>query len=340
MQGMKSFIKLCVCYVLFYSGAMHLYIKGVLLKRNRFPALIINYHSFVKSLENVMETHPTVTHLIDDFEKEVIFLKKYFDIVSLSEVVDTLKEEKVFLKPTIVITVDDGFKDNFDLLFPVLEKHNISVTIFLSTGVINTNKRLWVNRLDQMIGQAKGGELNLNNLFNNQRFTLQSVDEKREAYKQIVGALKDVKIEQRDESLKDIEKQLGSPNENKPLMLSWDEIKLMNESLVEFGAHTVNHPILTSVSLSEAQQEIFDSKLEIEKHLKKEVKHFAFPNGRPQDFSEELRDYCKEIGFQSVSSCDFGVNIKKVDNFNLKRVGSEVPMSLYAFNVVRVFSKI
>ena len=108
---------------------------------------------------------------------------------------------------------------------------------------------------------------------------------------------------------------------------------------MRFGAHTVTHPILTNMPLADAKKEIADSKKKIEQELGISVRHFAYTNGRPEDFNENLRLYCKEIGFDSVCTCDYGNNKDADERWTLKRIGSEIPISLYAVNVLRAFLK-
>ncbi len=328
---------MCVCRILFYSGLLKLIIFYMKLRRKEFPVVIINYHSFVRDYDQTIEVHPTVTHRIDDFNREIRFLKNNFDVVPLDQVVNRLKSGKKFKKPTVAITVDDGFKDNYDLLFPILRKYKVNVTIFLTTGVIGTEKRLWVGRLEKKFLETVRKEIRLDGIFKGVNFDISSIEKKRKVYLQVVSRLKNIDTSERDRYLQMIEKKLGTPQYDTPTMLNWDEIREMHEANIHFGAHTVNHPILTNVSLDEAKKEILDSKIKIEQELGQPIRHFAFPNGRERDFNEELRQYCKDIGFESVSSCTYGYNDRQEDIYSLKRIGSEVPISLYALNVFRAF---
>lgn len=305
------FIKHIICFVLFYSGILHLYIVCVFKQKKQFPAVIINYHRFVRDYAGVIDTEPTVTHLVSDFEKELKFLKRYFDVVSLDEVVAVLRAGKAFARPTIAITIDDGYCDNFELAFPLLKEHDVPVTIFLTAGLIGTTKRIWVDRLAEKIFAGNG-----------------SFQEKRLMYHTALSQLKDMPWEAGNHA----------PGEGQePLMLDWQQAREMAQQRISFGAHTMTHPILTNMPLEDAKQEILDSKKMIEKETGLKVRHFAYPNGRPKDFNESLKEYCKEIGFESISTCDFGSNKAAVDVWALKRVGSYVPISLFAVNLLRSF---
>jgi hypothetical protein len=92
--------------------------------------------------------------------------------------------------------------------------------------------------------------------------------------------------------------------------------------------------------IQKAKDEILNSKRIAEKNVDVEVKHFSFPNGREEDFSEELRDYCREIGFESICSVIYGTNDASEGNaFTLKRVGAISPVSMLAGELVRLFCK-
>jgi peptidoglycan/xylan/chitin deacetylase (PgdA/CDA1 family) len=120
-------------------------------------------------------------------------------------------------------------------------------------------------------------------------------------------------------------------------MLNWDEVKEMHDGGVLFGAHTCTHPILSRMPLEEARLEIAESKRMIEEQLGLPVKHFAFPNGRNVDFSEELRSFCKQIGFETIATCNDGVNDETVSPYALKRMGVEGPLSVFAVQIAKAF---
>ncbi|HBR14262.1 MAG TPA: hypothetical protein DD723_01810 [Candidatus Omnitrophica bacterium] len=335
---MRYFIKILICRVLFYSGLLDLYIRFLLQRRKDFTAVIINYHSFVDRLDKAMELDPCVTHRIDDFRKEVRFLKKYFDISSLDRLVEGLKRGELFKRPTVAITIDDGYKNNYDYLFPAIKESQIPVTIFLTTDYIGTNDKIWVDRLGSTFYATSEQFMELTGEVITGKLSLMTLAEKRRAYMMTLSQLKDLPIESRDAYLAEIERKLGKPvSFNKPDMLNWQQVREMLNNHVSFGAHTCSHPILTSVPVRLAKEEISNSKKTIEEKLGVPVKHFAYPNGRPQDFNEELRAYCREIGFESVSTCDYGANSRPGDVFALKRIGPPVPISLFAVNLIRAF---
>ena len=123
-------------------------------------------------------------------------------------------------------------------------------------------------------------------------------------------------------------------------MLNWDEVREMIKNGITIGSHSHTHPILSRMPIEEAKEEIFNSKKVLEKNLGIKIKHFSFPNGRKEDFSEELRDYCREIGFESICSVIYGANDASEGNvFALKRIGAINPVPMLAGELVRLFCK-
>ncbi len=331
---MNKTVKQLAGSLLYRSGLLHLYLKLIFLRRKEFGAVILYYHRFVRDRETAMDPHPSVTHLIDAFEAEVGFLKRYFDIISLDAAVATLKASRKFTRPAVVISVDDGYRDNFNLLYPVLRKHQIPAVIFLATGPIGTGDRLWVDDLARMVAETSSATVALEGLGT---LSLEDFRQKRDAFKRIVEMLKGMDQDRRIEALRQLAGKLGKASAGERSMLTWEEVRTMHKGGVDFGAHTMTHPILSRVPLEKAREEIAGSKSRIERELGTTVRHFAYPNGRRQDMSEDLNRLCRNSGFESVSTTVAGRNASPADRFDLKRIGAEEPIELFALALVKAF---
>ena len=130
-------------------------------------------------------------------------------------------------------------------------------------------------------------------------------EEREKANIEIAEPLKLVPDAERQEQLRQLLDNLGiheTELERLRIMLSWNEVKQMAQDGITMGSHGHTHSILSRMAIEKAKEDILNSKKIIEEKLGVQVKHFAFPNGREEDFSEELRGYYQEIGFESVST--------------------------------------
>lgn len=335
---MRNTLKFVICWLLYHSGILSLYLRFFFLKRPQFPVVVIYYHRFVRSHDGVLDIHPSISHPVTEFIKEIDFLKRYFYVLSLDEAADTLSKGRYFSRPAVVLTADDGYKDNYDLAFPILKENNTPFTIFLNTGVIGTDKVNWYDRLADVISGTSKKCVRSPAADDHAELPLRTLAFKRKAYLKIVRHLKYLSRKERENYLHDIEHQLGASGHDR-MMLNWEEVNLMKKSDIVFGAHTHNHQILTTLPVEDAKNEIKTSKDIIEQQIKQPVNHFAYPNGRAEDFSQEHKEYCRFIGFKSVSSTITGSNHASDDVWCLKRVGAESPLCVFAVTLLRAFLK-
>jgi peptidoglycan/xylan/chitin deacetylase (PgdA/CDA1 family) len=102
--------------------------------------------------------------------------------------------------------------------------------------------------------------------------------------------------------------------------LKWSQILEMSQSGIGFGAHTHTHPILTAITLDEAEAEIVRSKTAIAGRLGSPPQHFAFPQGQPRAFNPSIIRLLEKHGFQLACSTIWGTSNADTDLFSLHRV--------------------
>src|SRR5262249_47604424 len=84
-----------------------------------------------------------------DFRRQMEYLQANFDVLRLSEVVR--RDRRKVRRPIAVITFDDGFENNYEIAFPILKELSLPTTIFLTTGLINSDETLWFCRLNRAV---------------------------------------------------------------------------------------------------------------------------------------------------------------------------------------------
>jgi peptidoglycan/xylan/chitin deacetylase (PgdA/CDA1 family) len=103
-------------------------------------------------------------------------------------------------------------------------------------------------------------------------------------------------------------------------MLTGDMIRSMARQGIEIGAHTISHPILTKLNDESARFEIAESKRQLEAITGKQVRYFAYPNGKPGiDFHESHMAMAREAGFDAAFSTAMGAAGSQHDRFALPR---------------------
>ncbi len=312
-------IKILLSLIVYYSGL-------IAIIRNLFGQQGIRILAYHK-IENNEFDDLNMSIPVSDFEIQIKYLSKNYHVISLLDFLSSIQTRKKIKKNSVVITFDDGYKDNYTNAFSIVKKYNVPITIFLTVAPISTGQALWYEAIVHLIKNSliEGADLSDYGIGN---ITLKSLSDKQAAIYQIVNKAKTMPQNQRQNLIDYLKKNLttkDNKNQNddhlKSLMLSWDEIREMKNHGVTFGAHTMSHPILTQIPIETAEIEIKKSKEIIEKELGEKISLFTYPNGGPEDFNEDIVDIIRKNGFVCACSLISGV-VKTGDNlFTLKRIG-------------------
>ena len=340
-KRIKTTIKSTLYFLLFNSCFLGFALKVLAGTRKQHPCIILLYHRIVDDHSRFLNKGPVVHYHIKHFEKEMRYFKKNFHILSMDEVVHRIKSGLGFERPSLAITFDDGYQDNYTLAYPVLKKYGVPATIYLTTSLIGTMVRTWPDQIELALLKTKKDYFSLPSLFGAKLNWITTETQKQKANMRVAEALKLKPDMEREKLMQEFFEVLEvdgvcQKHQGPRMMLKWSEVKNMAQNRITFGAHSHTHPILSRMPFQKAKEDIFYSKKIIEENLGIKVRHFAFPNGRDQDFSEELRDYCREIGFKSVASVNYGLNDSKIDSaMRLKRIGATSPVWIMAGDLTR-----
>ena len=274
------------------------------------------------------------------FRRQLAYLRKHFNILPLPEAVELLRNDKL-QRPTAVVTFDDGFLNNFTVAFPILQEYAIPSTIFLATDLIGSEKTVWFTRLILALQATNCPILH----WNDNLYPLANEAQKAVSSARLQEALKVFPADALETELRKIEILLSVPSdpgiaEDSPFrMLDQEAIRIMVESgLVEFGAHTCRHAILSRLPSREIESQIRRSVRGVEKLTGKPCLSFAYPNGARQDFDLESQRVLRESGIQTALTMVPGPNRPTTDLLELHRypIGSDTPFSRFKLMVHNV----
>ena len=257
---------------------------------------------------------------VHEFRKQMEYVAKNFSIVSL----DDIAEGRIGSdnsKYCVAITFDDGYRDNFTYAFPILKELGIPATIYLATGHIGTNQLPWYDQVCLAFKLSVRPFLRLR-LAGAPEGPLQSKQSRLSLLEQVLDWLRELDDETWQKAMRELFEVLGVPSSlSLPnYMLNWDEVRQMKNHKISFGAHTVTHPVLSRLTGARLRDEITRSKNTIEQKIQTEVRHFAYPFGRPIHFSDEAKHVIEQSGFKTAVTTVYGFNKPGDDPFALKRL--------------------
>lgn len=292
----RRFLKHALSLILFYSGAWALF-RWIHLTIRGGRVTILAYHGINEG--------PCSLNLFLNprkFSAQMRFFRDHYSVIPLAQAEILLQNGHRPDQDYIVLTFDDGYKDNYQFAFPILSELGLPATIFLTTEPIDTGFPTFVYAL---ILALHAGPVKLLDLSRHGLGRLYLVDDtsRQGAVAKIDQHSKQLAPVERQALLDDILAQLNLTRESPGFqgkMLSWDDIRQMRRSGITFGAHTVTHPVLARLELAEIRREISESKRAIEQQLGERITSFAYPYGTQKEVNQAVVDIVRESGFSSA----------------------------------------
>ena len=250
-------------------------------------------------------------------EAYLSYLKRWFRFSTPGECVERWRRGREVDPYTLLLTFDDGYRDMFDNLLPVLRRCAVPATVFVATGPVGGGRPIWPQRLFSAVQTTHHPALPpFEGL---PAMPLRDVAE-RVAAMEAVAARQlgfaapawEVVIDRLCEALEWDGRVDGER------MLDWSQVEALHRSgLVTVGGHTVTHPLLERCDPEQARGEVFGCADELRRRLRPAFLPFSYPQGRcPPTRIQEL---VREAGFDCAFTGRFTENNRTTPLFQLGR---------------------
>ncbi len=266
-------------------------------------ARILMYHNFSDSNDD--REAVCVTELRSQLE----YLRRHFSVVSLHHIIERLKSGKRLESHLVALTVDDGRRNCYEFMFPLLREFEMPATFFIVSSFICgqdwvwTDKVLWLSEQPGRPRELASGQLD--SFF--QRMN-QLTPEVRTKFVESMATRMGVAI------------PCVPPAKYAPC--TWKELREMADSeLVEIGSHTITHPILASIPDEVSRDELTSSRAQIEEGVGRAVRYFCFPNGQAGDYRPSQVRQVQDAGYEGAVAACPGMVKSGSDPYDLPRIG-------------------
>lgn len=262
------------------------------------------------------------------FDNHMAMLAERFHPMSLDALLASLKKRSV-PRRAVAVTFDDGYEDNAQTAEPILAKHGIPATVFVSSGYADATREFWWDEVEWLVlGSEYPLPDDLTIEVPNARFVHRRSEPERSAYTAgSDGAAWDVTMEpqtarhrlyldlcafirplrpsHREQAMSALREALSAPlvvrDTHRPLTA--EEIRQLDSSaFVDIGGHTTHHPVLSALALDEQRTEIIDDRTALEEICGRPIRTFSYPFGSLDDYTEHTVDIVREAGYRGACS--------------------------------------
>lgn len=227
--------------------------------------------------------------------------------------------------PHIVLTVDDGYSDNFDVLRPALESRGIRGTFFVTTNFIDTGTPPWPVEIRAILEAAEGPAMAWP-----WAADISSLSKRASVAHSLKIAWAGLTHSIRSDHLAELRRHVGAADLALPRPMTWGQLRSLRQAGHTIGSHTDYHGILTELDDDEVRHELIASKERIEAELGGSCDLIAYPNG---DWDQRVGDLAKAAGYSYGFTQRFGRVSDHADGLSLPRIN--LPPYRYSPSLIR-----
>lgn len=256
-----------------------------------------------------------------NFRQQLRYLRRHYRVLHLEDALEELYHpqqagpQRRDSRTLLALTFDDGYHDNYtDGLAAARETH-VPMTVFLVPGYIESGQRFWWQEPEHLLLHTKVREATIKG----HTYHLDKPAERQALLQLIESCLRlATSVAEREAFLVAVRNVLAVPattcaEEKLALPLTWSEVHAMEDSSwMSFGGHTMHHPVLGYLAdPAEAEYEVCESHVALERQLKHPVRTFAYPYGRFKHIEEQ--------GLRAVRAAKYDWAVTTIHGYNTPR---------------------
>jgi len=291
---------------------------------------VLTYHRIAAPETNPFYD-PVISATPDSFRAQINWLYNHTRILTLDDLLDRAHQGSLGREPTVLITFDDGYRDNFEVAVPILAEQNVPATFFITTAFLETPQLPWWDQVAYVIKQTRIRHLSLQRTLAEKAARLEIDVEtmpRTAAIMTIIRALLDRTVDDVPRFLNELsaraEVRVDVESLGRSLFMNWDQVQRLHKSGGEFaiGSHSHSHPNLAQLDDHSQRHELSASKEILEARVGCEIKALAYPYGWPGTYTNETKAIVTEVGYRLAFASREGVTqAGSFDPLEISRLG-------------------
>ncbi len=239
---------------------------------------------------------------VSSFKLDMEQILKVFKPVSLSEVIESVENNRPFSRPSFLLTFDDGLRECFDVVAPVLLEKGIPAVFFINSGFIGNKDLFFRFKVSLLIEKMKS-----------KKFMSKQFQKKKNMLLKY-SIHENVTLDQLADSM-EIDYFQFLRNQ-KPYMDAVQIQKLLDWGF-DIGSHSLNHALFSDLCLEDQIDQVLNSIQILENQFQLKNKVFAFPftdHGVSRAFFEKVYSNGLQLSFGTagIKNDTFSRNIQRI----------------------------
>ncbi len=279
------------------------------------PVIVLGYHRVTTLATDPQQLAVTPTH----FREQLQVIRNY-PVLRFDD------DWSIAREPSLVITFDDGYADNFLEALPILEEYGLPATFFVTAGIVGLREEFWWDELERLIlVPPLLPEVCTIKLYKHQPFSWPShtLAQRKQLYLDIHRLIHQLRSPlECQEIIDQLRIWAGVMKDCRPShrVLSHTELKsLSSHPLVSIGAHGMSHLPFSRLAPDEQEMELTFCRSLLQQYTGQQITSFSYPFGSKNDFLPETITFVKAAGFSKAAANFPGAWHQRTDSFRIPR---------------------
>jgi peptidoglycan/xylan/chitin deacetylase (PgdA/CDA1 family) len=271
------------------------------------------------------------------FSAQMRFVKAHFDVISPGDLGQAVKDRR---GRYVLVTFDDGYRDNYECAFPILKEHGVPATFFVCTGFLDRRHIAWWDEIAWMLRTSKKRELDARPWLD-ETLPLAGPPLERTICR-LLRVYKSLPGQRTEEFVEFLAEGTGSGRYAAAALpstwMTWDMVRQMSRAGMSIGGHTDSHPVLSRLSPEDQRQEVERCGQRLAAELGQRMRWFSYPVGGPIAFNADTREALQAAGVEYAFTYYGGIRTARDwDPYDVRRLRIELEMPQSEFEATLFF---
>jgi peptidoglycan/xylan/chitin deacetylase (PgdA/CDA1 family) len=294
---------------------------GLLASFRRFYAakggLVLTFHRVLKAADAARCYEPHMMMSEGVFEHLLALLSSEFQIVSLKHLIEEPTGSNRVQR--VALTFDDGWEDTYSVAYPLLLRYRVPATVFLCSGLMDTEQQLPEERFVRIWNSCAHRE-QTSLLLQDLKTWGGTSGPSSASCRDWARHLKKLSIDTKLMMLTHLENTYRVPQDGHRRFLTWQEARIMSQTGIDFGSHTVRHATLSTETRETILRELTESRNTMERQLGVKPDYLAYPNGA---FDNRVMQLTQEAGYTHAFGTRKGLLNLRTDPYAIPRIAMD-----------------
>jgi peptidoglycan/xylan/chitin deacetylase (PgdA/CDA1 family) len=310
------------------------------------PELVMSVRRMVSPWLTVLTYHrvarPDAAATLDDgvvdvtpeqLDRQLAFVGRWFRPIGMDDLLAHVRGHRSLPRNPLLVTFDDGYRDNHDVALPILARHGVRATFFIATDYVDRRRLFWWDRVALLVKRSPRERIAIDYP---ERFELpiHAAPTRSAAIRSVQRLIKDSVGLDLDRFIDGLERASGvafeSDDERRLVdetVMTWDQIIALRRAGMDVHSHTRTHRVLQSLNAALLADELRGSRAVLEEVLGEPVRALSYPVGKPVSGVAHIRQAVCDAGYELGFSNGTGFNlVQGFDPFDTRRVSAEVAL--------------